>query len=199
MRKNNDCGIQNKAPGGRLTPRGRQSVVLVLTVLGCILGVIAATAISGICSEETESHRVMACDRSEEYSETEGREENLPEVSEQVSPQWLFYQSYGDTGAGNEEKEYLDTLVNCWTKGKISDNELSEQMEDYLRKKEREVSTINIQSSMLCLFPSAKEIPDYMAMLQQEGGIYDFIGLYTDGQTDEKGRILCYYWEAGVR
>ena len=131
--------------------------------------------------------------------ETEGGEEIKTEIIESISPQWLFYQSHADTSEGTEEKEYLDRLVNSWTKGRISDNELSEQISDFFRKQKLSVSSVNVQSHMLCLFPSANEIPDYTGMLQKEGGRYDFIGLYTDGQTDEEGRIMCYYWEAGVR
>ena len=180
----------------RLTTRGKQSVIVVLTVLGCILGVMAATWISGICFGREESREVMACEKDKE---TEEKGKNIPVVAESVMPQWLFYQSHADEKGEIEEKEYLDTLVNRWTKGKISDDELSEQMGDYLKKQKRSFSSLNVQSNMLCLFPSANEIPDYTGMLQKEGGFYDFIGLYTDGQLDEEGRIICYYWEAGVR
>lgn len=183
----------------RLTTRGKQTVIMVLTVLGCILGVVSATVISEMCSEEEDYHAVMACEREKDDGETEGGEEIKTEIFESISPQWLFYQSHADTSEGTEEKEYLDRLVNSWTKGRISDNELSEQISDFFRKQKLSVSSVNVQSHMLCLFPSANEIPDYTGMLQKEGGRYDFIGLYTDGQTDEEGRIMCYYWEAGVR
>ncbi|MGN0414551.1 MAG: hypothetical protein ACI4FX_03570 [Agathobacter sp.] len=183
----------------RLTTRGKQTVIMVLTVLGCILGVVSATVISEICSEEEDYHAVMACEREMDDGETEGGEEIKTEIIESISPQWLFYQSHADTSEGTEEKEYLDRLVNSWTKGRISDNELSEQISDFFRKQKLSVSSVNVQSHMLCLFPSANEIPDYTGMLQKESGRYDFIGLYTDGQTDEEGRIMCYYWEAGVR
>lgn len=180
----------------KLTIRGKHTVIVVLTVFGCILGVTAATVISEFCLRGKEDSAVMACEK-EPGKNTQGVEQTFyPAASESLTPQWLYYQSY----AGHTEgKAYLDRLVNSWTKGQVSDNELSEQMTDYFKKQEISLTSIHVQSKMLCLFSSANELPDYTGMLQKEGGIYDFIGVYTDGQTDEEGRLICYYWEAGVR
>ena len=182
----------------RLTVRGRQTVIVVLTVLGCIFGVTAAMVISTMCSGEKNQSAVLACEK-DSTGDTEEQGSNIPVISESMGPQWLFYQSGVDESDGHDSKEYLDRLVNSWTKGKINDNELSEFMSDYFDKKGIRLSSVHVQSNMLCLFPSANELPDYTGMIRKECGLYDFIGVYTYGQTDEEGRLICYYWEAGAR
>jgi hypothetical protein len=116
-------------------------------------------------------------------------------------PQWLFYQSVGGD-AHTEEKAYLDVLVNRWTKGELTDDELGEQMTDYLVRKEVAISTMGVQSEALCVFPSARDLPDYTEMLESAkrsgNGIYHFIGVYTNGEYDDSDRLICYFWEAGV-
>jgi hypothetical protein len=131
--------------------------------------------------------------------DTQPEQEEQDQSSQLLLPQWLFYESVGGDDCEEEEKAYLDLLVNRWTSGKLTDDELSEQMTEYLVKKGAAISTIGVQSQMLCLFPSAQELPDYTQMLAGESGTYDFIGVYTNGEYDEEGRLLCYYWEAGVR
>lgn len=179
----------------RLTGRGKQSLIVALTVFGCILGVMAATVIMEVCSGTKEASSVMACEK-KTSANTHGKERTTPVVTEQLKPEWLYYQS---CARHKEGKSYLDRLVNGWTKGQVNDDELTEQVTDYFRQQKIPLTSVHIQSRMLCLFPSANELPDYTGMLQREGGIYDFIGVYTDGQTDEEGRLMCYYWEAGVQ
>ena len=179
----------------RLTNRGKQTVIVVLTVLGCIMGVMTATVIAEVYSGEEKTDAVLACEK-KGGEHTKGETGTIPVVTENLKPEWLYYQSRAKYSEG---KPYLDRLVNSWTKGKVSDDELSEQMTEYFEKQKITVNSVHVQSQMLCLFPSANELPDYTGMLLSEGGNYDFIGVYTDGQTDEEGRRMCYYWEAGVQ
>ena len=118
---------------------------------------------------------------------------------ERTSPQWLFYQSHVGENDRAGEKENLDRLVNSWTKGKMTDDELSEHLKEYYSQKKVMLSSVAVQSRMLCLFPSVNELPDYAAMLQEGETRYDFIGVYTQGDYDEQGRIMCYYWEVLVQ
>ena len=205
MRKNDDCRIEKRVMGRRggkkvkkpmrLTTRGKQTAIVVLTVMGCILGVMAATVITEVCSGTGKTDSVMACEK-EAKENTQNKADAIPVVTENLKPEWLYYQSY----AGHEEgKSYLDRLVNSWTKGQVGDDELSEQMRDYFQKQKISITSIHVQSRMLCLFPSANELPDYTGMLRKEGGLFVFIGVYSDGQSDEEGRLMCYYWEAGVQ
>ena len=48
------------------------------------------------------------------------------------------------------------------------------------------------------VFPSEKELPDYTKTLAKREKIYQFIGVYTGGQQDENGRLLCEYWEVAI-
>ena len=50
----------------------------------------------------------------------------------------------------------------------------------------------------VCVFPSEKELPDYTKTLAKRDKIYQFIGVYTGGQQDENGRLLCEYWEVAI-
>lgn len=43
-----------------------------------------------------------------------------------------------------------------------------------------------------------KELPDYTKTLAKREKIYQFIGVYTGGQQDENGRLLCEYWEVAI-
>ena len=54
------------------------------------------------------------------------------------------------------------------------------------------------QEKAVCVFPSEKELPDYTKTLAKREKIYQFIGVYTGGQQDENGRLLCEYWEVAI-
>ena len=47
-------------------------------------------------------------------------------------------------------------------------------------------------------FDSVNDIPNYSALLKERHGLYNFMGLYTEGKYDSTGHLICYYWEAGV-
>jgi hypothetical protein len=178
----------------------RVKSVIIITLLGCLICIVSAFVIAWLGESFAEPNYVLA---NETKDETEFVTEVAPESdlksSGEILPQWLFYQSVGSDALGGE-KTYLDVLVNRWTKGELSDNELSGQLTDYLEKKGISISTMGVQSEALCVFPSAKELPDYTRMLGEsnENGLYDFIGVYTNGEYDDEGRLICFYWEAGV-
>jgi hypothetical protein len=157
--------------------------ILLLTLLGCAFCLATVLLISWWRGRQSSPNCV-----SEEDTQ---RQTSLS--------QWLFYESVGGDDCGEEEKDYLDLLVRRWTNGELTDDELSEQMTEYLIKKGMTISTMGVQSQMLCLFGSAQELPDYAQMLAEDSGTYDFIGIYTNGEYDAEGSLLCYYWEAGVR
>lgn len=168
--------------------------IFIITILGCLICVVSAFVIAWLGDRFTEPDYVLAKETAEVTEE-----ETYEHSSQQILPQWLFYRSVGNDSLG-EEKAYLDVLINRWTKGKLSDDELSEQLTEYLSKREFSISTMGVQSEALCVFPSAKELPDYTGMLEEssEKALYDFIGVYTNGEYDEEGRLICFYWEAGV-
>ena len=180
----------------KLTDRGKHTLIVVVTVTGCILGILFSFVLSVLHGPYQKDSFVLADEtKREKTAETQhrtGTEKNL-------SPGWLYYMSAAGKPCSDEMKQYFDILINQWTKGKLTDDELGEQMTVYLEKRNLPVSTAGIQSKSLCLFPSADDLPDYTKMRNMGENIYDFIGVYTEGQYDEEGRLLCYYWEAGVR
>lgn len=182
MRKNNDRGVKKKT----------RRLVALLTVLGIGLGIMTAVLIAHIGEIHREESLVYAKDRKEAT-------EILRILPERVSPQWLFYQSCAEENERAGEKENLDRLVNSWTKGKLTDDELAELLKEYYEKKQVTLANVGVQSNMLCLFPSVNELPDYASMLKEGTKKYAFIGVYTKGEYDEKGRVICYYWEVLVQ
>lgn len=182
-----------------LTQKGKRALIVALTASGCVLGVIAAMLISLICMGKEDDSYVLACEMGGVANCEESEEKSkIEQRSNLVEPQWLFYQSRADNKYVGEEKVYMDQQVNRWTKEQLTDDELSEQLGNYLMKKNVSVASVEVQSKMLCLFPSANELPDYTQMLEKNKGLYDFIGIYTDGEWDEQGRLICYYWEVRV-
>jgi hypothetical protein len=178
----------------------RVKSVIIITLLGCLICIVSAFVIAWLGESFAKPEYVLA---NETKDETEAVPEETTEMEVKstgaILPQWLFYQSVGSDALG-DEKTYLDVLINRWTKGELSDDELSGQLTDYLEKKGISISTMGVQSEALCVFPSAKELPDYTRMLEEsnENGLYDFIGVYTNGEYDKEGRLICFYWEAGV-
>lgn len=183
MRKNNDRGIKK---------RRYWKMIFLLTLSGCALVILAALLIADVLKVRKEESLVYARDR-------EKVTELISIRPERTSPQWLFYQSRAGEADRVGEKENLDRLVNSWTKEQMTDDELSEHLKEYYSQKKVTLSSVAVQSRMLCLFPSANELPDYAAMLQEGEARYAFIGVYTQGDYDEQGRIMCYYWEVLVQ
>lgn len=173
----------------KLTTRGKHALLMCLTFFGCVAGLVVALLIGAICENTGTQTQVLAKESAQRKTQTASEEM-------QIMPQWLYYQS---CSSQEEVKKEMDVLVNRWTKKNLTDDELSEQMMMYLKKKEIQPSVIGVQSEALCLFSSANALPDYAKMLSEYTGVYDFIGVYTDGEYDENGRLICYYWEAGIK
>ena len=75
-----------------------------------------------------------------------------------------------------DQKAYIDSLVKQWTDGSISEGE----------------------EAYRCIYPSKNDIPNYKSALDESNGFYNFTGLYTKGEYDEYGYLICYMWEAGI-
>ncbi len=190
-----------------LTTRGKHVLILGLTVAGCLLGATSAVLVSTICPDNRQKNVVLAGESeavgdaveismgNEKSAVVEERKENVAAIT----PQWLYYESSRGKNCNAETGKYFDVLVNRWTKGKLTDNELGELMTEYLTKQNISITTSGVQSKVRCLFATVEELPDYTEILRETGFYYDFIGVYTDGEYDAYGNLICYYWEAGVR
>ena len=119
--------------------------------------------------------------------------------NEYVAPGWIFYGSKAGNGMSGEQKAYIDSVIQQWTNGGLSDDAIGDMfIEKIAQEWQLPMITAGVTSNLLWLFPSRAEVPDYSLNLADMNGAYNFVGLYTKGEYDENGYLKCYYWEAGV-
>lgn len=119
--------------------------------------------------------------------------------NEYVAPGWIFYGSKAGNGMSGEQKAYVDSVIQQWTNGCLSDDAIGDMfIEKIAQEWQLPMITAGVTSNLLCLFPSRAEVTDYSLNLADMNGAYNFVGLYTKGEYDENGYLKCYYWEAGV-
>lgn len=119
--------------------------------------------------------------------------------NEYVAPGWIFYGSKAGNGMSGEQKAYIDSLVKQWTDGSISEGELADLFAQKVKNKwGLEMCSAGVSEAYRCIYPSKNDIPDYKSALDESNGFYNFTGLYTKGEYDEYGYLICYMWEAGI-
>lgn len=119
--------------------------------------------------------------------------------NEYVAPGWIFYGSKAGNGMTGEQKAYIDSLVKQWTEGSISEGELADLFAQKVKNEwGLEMCSAGVSEAYRCIYPSKNDIPDYKSALDESNGFYNFIGLYTKGEYDEYGYLICYMWEAGI-
>lgn len=119
--------------------------------------------------------------------------------NEYVAQGWIFYGSKAGNGMSGEQKAYIDSVIQQWTNGGLSDDAIGDMfIEKIAQEWQLPMITAGVTSNLLCLFPSRAEVTDYSLNLADMNGAYNFVGLYTKGEYDENGYLKCYYWEAGV-
>ncbi len=119
--------------------------------------------------------------------------------NEYVAPGWIFYGSKAGNGMSGEQKAYIDSLVKQWTVGSISEGELADLFAQKVKNEwGLEMCSAGVSEAYRCIYPSKNDIPDYKSALDESNGFYNFIGLYTKGEYDEYGYLICYMWEAGI-
>lgn len=119
--------------------------------------------------------------------------------NEYVAPGWIFYGSKAGNGMSGEQKAYIDSLVKQWTDGSISEGELADLFAQKVKNEwGLEMCSAGVSEAYRCIYPSKNDIPDYQSALDESNGFYNFTGLYTKGEYDEYGYLICYMWEAGI-
>lgn len=119
--------------------------------------------------------------------------------NEYVAPGWIFYGSKAGNGMTGERKAYIDSLVKQWTDGSISEGELADLFAQKVKNEwGLEMCSAGVSEAYRCIYPSKNDIPNYKSALDESNGFYNFIGLYTKGEYDEYGYLICYMWEAGI-
>lgn len=133
-----------------------------------------------------------------EPAQSESAQPEVPK-NEYVAPGWIFYGSKAGNGMTGEQKAYVDSVIQQWTNGGLSDDAIGDMfIEKIAQEWQLPMITAGVTSNLLCLFPSRAEVTDYSLNLADMNGAYNFVGLYTKGEYDENGYLKCYYWEAGV-
>ena len=119
--------------------------------------------------------------------------------NEYIAPGWIFYGSKAGNGMSGEQKAYIDSLVKQWTDGSISEGELADLFAQKVKNEwGLEMCSAGVSEAYRCIYPSKNDIPDYKSALDESNGFYNFTGLYTKGEYDEYGYLICYMWEAGI-
>ena len=133
-----------------------------------------------------------------ESAQSEPAQPEAPK-NEYVAPGWIFYGSKAGNGMSGEQKAYIDSLVKQWTDGSISEGELADLFAQKVKNEwGLEMCSAGVSEAYRCIYPSKNDIPDYKSALDESNGFYNFTGLYTKGEYDEYGYLICYMWEAGI-
>ena len=149
---------------------------------------------AGNDSKPAASNQIVAS----EPAQSEPAQPEAPK-NEYVAPGWIFYGSKAGNGMSGEQKAYVDSVIQQWTNGGLSDDAIGDMfIEKIAQEWQLPMITAGVTSNLLCLFPSRAEVTDYSLNLADMNGAYNFVGLYTKGEYDENGYLKCYYWEAGV-
>ena len=88
----------------------------------------------------------------------------------------------------------------------LSSDDLSEDLSDAVfalselpaTGAELSLNSVGISGDDRCIYPSKNEIPNYNEALAESYGFYNFTGLYTKGEYDEYGYLICYMWGVGI-
>ena len=112
---------------------------------------------------------------------------------------WTVTDVEAGNGMSGEQKAYIDSLVKQWTDGSISDSYLAEQIAHKMKEEwGLSLNSVGISGDDRCIYPSKNEIPNYNEALAESYGFYNFTGLYTKGEYDEYGYLICYMWGVGI-
>ena len=81
--------------------------------------------------------------------------------NEYVAPGWIFYGSKAGNGMSGEQKAYIDSVIQQWTNGGLSDDAIGDMfIEKIAQEWQLPMITAGVTSNLLCLFPSRAEVPD---------------------------------------
>ena len=178
---------------GKLTTKGKHAVILTLTIVACVAAMLFSLLLSVLC----DGKHVSSAAHTQNDTHPGIMAGSQRQETDLLTPQWLYYQSNGSVTDCNIKKE-MDVLMRKWTKGKLGGKELDRLIKEFLQKKDCPVRKITMLEKAVCVFPSEKELPDYTKTLAKREKMYQFIGVYTGGQQDENGRLLCEYWEVAI-
>lgn len=93
------------------------------------------------------------------------------------------------------QKADLDSMIQTWKSGALSDVELKDIIISYLEEQKIDYMEVSVTSKGYALFDEVPEID-----LRDGGNLYSYVGTYSTGKQNPDGtnKTVCYNWSAFV-
>ncbi len=93
------------------------------------------------------------------------------------------------------QKADLDSMIQTWKSGTLTDAELKEKIISYLEEKKIDYMEVSVTSKGYALFDEVPEID-----LRDGGNLYSYVGTYSTGKQNPDGtnKTVCYNWSTFV-
>lgn len=93
------------------------------------------------------------------------------------------------------QKVDLDSMIQTWKSGDLTDAELKEKIISYLEEQKIDYMEVSVTSKGYALFDEVPEID-----LRDGGNLYSYVGTYSTGKQNPDGtnKTVCYNWSAFV-
>lgn len=93
------------------------------------------------------------------------------------------------------QKADLDSMIQTWKSGALSDAELKDKIISYLDDQKIDYMEVSVTSKGYALFDEVPEID-----LRDGGNLYSYVGTYSTGKLNPDGtnKTVCYNWSAFV-
>lgn len=93
------------------------------------------------------------------------------------------------------QKADLDSMIQNWKSGALSDVELKDKIISYLEEQKIDYMEVSVTSKGYALFDEVPEID-----LRDGGNLYSYVGTYSTGKQNPDGtnKTVCYNWSAFV-
>lgn len=93
------------------------------------------------------------------------------------------------------QKAKLDSLIEIWKYGNLTDTELKNKIINYLKEQKIDYKEVSVTSKGYALYDEVPEID-----LRDGGNLYSFVGTYSTGKQNPDGtnKTVCYNWSAFV-
>lgn len=93
------------------------------------------------------------------------------------------------------QKADLDSMIQTWKSGALSDAELKDKIISYLAEQMIDYMEVSVTSKGYALFDEVPEID-----LRDGGNLYSYVGAYSTGMKNPDGtnKTVCYNWSAFI-
>lgn len=153
--------------------------------------------------KKTENQKSEALSNNVEQKESSEQTVTVQQPSQpanpKIEPQWLFYKGKTKNGLDSSVEPAINEKIAAWTSFQISDEEMFNWLDVYFNQ------TLGIQMDYISadgndsfLVPDLNEFPNHDEYLDEGYDKYCFLGIYTKGEYDDYGNLICYMWDIVV-